>query len=348
MKIITILLTFFLTQVTFSQSEYKISAEGFTFDKPVGSTVKLTVFLSAVNIGSVEEFNGQLRYIRLISKRDASRNYTIQSYTKIVDNDESITGYHVFSLSFLVPTDAADLSIVLPEVYGNLTIPITNETYDRWLVKGNSDKAGKSKNIYPTFTKYVGFGLGFEGGFLSNSSTDAQSVIVGSLGLDILPKILKTGKDKQSVLFADLSLIWGGFLSKGNANGINGLYHPDTSLYQVKDGDSSAVNFTCVGAGLGYFFNLGSVNPVVTASAIYTTIIPIRIKAGSKSVSASSLGELGSYSAFGFKLEAGLHIGEYFLISYSFKSFKINESYDFLKKNHQMHTLKISIWGWDK
>lgn len=64
----------------FSQSEYKVSAEGFTFGKPVANTVKFTVYLSVSNIGSIEEFNEQIRNLKLISKPDKTGSNILNDY----------------------------------------------------------------------------------------------------------------------------------------------------------------------------------------------------------------------------------------------------------------------------
>jgi len=342
-KILLVTFVLFAIQHTTAQPEYKISAEGFTFGKPVGNNVKLTVFLSASNTGSIEEFTGQLRNIKLISRQDNSGSYILDDYKKVLDNDKELNGYNVFSLSYIVPVGATDLTMIMPELYGNLSIPITKENYEQWVAKGNnaenspSVQKKASKSIVP-FTKYVGIGIGFELSVLNNSAQGSKSGTFGALSIEILPKILNFGKKSQSVLFGQLTFNWGGLFG-GDAGTLKSIYQPDTS-FNITDGDSSGFNYISYGAGLGYYFDIGKIKPVVSAGIVNTEMIPIRIKENNYNIP--------NYSALGYRLEAGFEIAQNFFISYVFRYFQIKDASVYLQKIHRMHSIKLSIWGWDK
>ena len=84
-KLLPLFIFILFTNILYSQDEYKISTEGFTFGKPVGDNVKLTVYLSATNIGSVEEFSGQLRNIKLTSGKYSTTSYYPEDYKRIIE-----------------------------------------------------------------------------------------------------------------------------------------------------------------------------------------------------------------------------------------------------------------------
>ena len=136
-KTIVSLLLIFSSCIINSQTEYKISADGFTFDKPIGNTVKLNIYLSVSNVGSLEQFNGQIRNIKLTTK-DKSRYFTLIDFNKVMDNRENITDFDIFLLSYNIPVDASDITLSLPEIYGGLTIPISSDSYQQIVSKGNN------------------------------------------------------------------------------------------------------------------------------------------------------------------------------------------------------------------
>ena len=339
-KVLLLFVLILFTNILYSQNEYKISTEGFTFGKPVGDNVKLTVYLSATNIGSVEEFSGQLRNIKLTSGKYNTESYYPEDYKRIIDNDKEISGYTVFLLSYTVPVNASDLALVLPDNYGKLNISITKDDYKRWYAKSEQSKSSKTKSIYPSFfSKYVGAGWGFDIGVLDNSTRKSKTSGVLSLSVELLPKLFKFGKEKQSVLFGIIGFNLGVMLEP-NVNNLKKMYSPDTNSYKLQDGDSTSFYYTSYGVGLGYYFDIGNVNPVISASLVNTTMIPFDLYENNR--------EMQSYSAWGLKVEAGLQFINNVMLSYVFRYFKIDGESEYLNKYHKMHLIRISMWGWDK
>mgnify|MGYP000847523926 CR=1 FL=1 len=322
MKFILSLLIFFLfLRPCLSQTEYKISTEGFTFEKPVERTVILKIYLSISNTGAVEEFPGEVKKIKLKSSNyDFDKDIFFVDYKKIISNDESLTNFSVFALSFLVPMDAANIKIVFPERYGGLAVDVTKKNYYEWSKSNSPEEREKRKaGFLPQvdFTKYVGFGLSLEGGMLNNSSTRSSSRTIGSIGFEILPRLYNFGKENRSAVFATVNINYGGWLNKDDANGFNGFYNPDTSIYKVIDrekADSSAVTYFSYGGGLGVIIYLGKVNPMLSISYVNTQFSERRMLLKVNNI----LTELPKYDGWGIKVDVGIEFSNV-LLAYSFR-----------------------------
>ncbi|MBX7047336.1 MAG: hypothetical protein K1X86_16015 [Ignavibacteria bacterium] len=350
--ILPILLFFLFLKSGFSQTEYKISTEGFTFEKPVGNTVILKIYLSVANIGALEEFPGEVKKIKLKSSNyNFDKDIFFVDYKKIIGNGENLTNFSVYVLSFLVPLDASNIKIVFPERYGGLAIDVTKKNYNEWAVSNspeNTSRREKSKTLLPSFTREVGVGFSIEGGIINNSTSGSQSLSTGNLSFELLPRFHEFGKENRSQLFAAINFSFSvGGITKGNAAKLNDFYKPDTSKYKIVDkekSDSSNIGFYSAGIGVGALFYFGKINPVVTISYIYTSIIPYKLLV--KNISNNTYSDMASSNGSGLKIDAGFQFFNSLLIGYTFRYFKPGGDYSFVNKQHEIHTLRIAIWGW--
>ena len=184
-------------------------------------------------------------------------------------------------------------------------------------------------------------------GITENSTQSSKSRLTGSLGFEILPRLYNFGKENKSAIFGTVNFHWGG-IEKGNADGLNNFYRPDSNYYKIIDkekSDSSFVNYISYGGGLGVFVYLGKINPMISISYINTKIIPHKMQVKNAS-SNNSLSDLPSYDGWGFKIDAGIQLFDGMLIAYTFRQFDIKSGYSFLTKQHNMHLFKLAIWGW--
>ncbi|RPI15070.1 MAG: hypothetical protein EHM58_14930 [Ignavibacteriae bacterium] len=283
MKYIFILVSLFLfAGYVNSQPEYKISAEGFTYGQPTENTVKLTIYLSAANVGSVDEFNGQLRNIMLISKQDKTGAYYLEEYKRIVDNNKEVSGHTIFLLSYTVPKNVTDLVLVLPPIYGSLNIPITKENYEQWAEKvgdNNNNNNSSNNNNKPTskaakvvfdINKYIGigFGVGAANTYLNNSVTSFL------FDLSLYPKLFRFGRNNKYTIgasFSYLPTIHVGSTPEKDIFSYFG-YNPktDSIIYHVNDTASLSSYF--LGGGMGISSKFGSaVTTLVCNYGYYTT-----------------------------------------------------------------------------
>jgi len=346
--VVSIILFLSLFQLGSAQTEYKISTEGFTFEKPVENTVILKIYLSVANIGALEEFPGEVKKIKLKSSNyNFAKDIFFVDYKKIIGNGENLTNFSVYALSFLIPMDAANIKIVFPERYGGLTVDVTKKNYYEWSKSNSPEEREKRKTGFLPqvhFTKYVGFGLSLEGGILNNSSTRSSVRTIGSIGFEILPRLYNFGKENRSAVFATANINYGGWLNKDDANGFTGFYNPDTSIYKVIDrekADSSAVPYFSYGGGLGVFIYLGNVNPMLSISYVNTQFSERKMLLKVN----NTLTELPKYDGWGVKVDVGIEFSNV-LLAYTFRQFTTESNYSFLNKQHQMHLFKVALWGW--
>jgi hypothetical protein len=330
-----------LSSIIFSQSEYKISAEGFTFGKPVGNTVKLTIFLSASNVGSFEEFSGQLRNIKLISKKYSTGNYLLEEYKRIIDNDKNINGYVVFSLSYSVPIDANDISLQLPEIYGSLIIPITYENYTQWAEKGNNAERNAVKNESKTnfitkLTRYLGIGFGMGGA----NTFFKQSLWTFLVDVSAYPKLFSFGKDDRFTIGASFSWTPNSYAGGDPENDLFKYYGYNRSVDTVIHHKDKATMYSYfIGGGLGISAKYGS------------TIPALIINYGHYSNSSTNFdvrNKISGYSSSGYNSFSGTSWKIDFLISYQkYSNFKYSFVYgDFKTKGIvRGHFFTIGIGG---
>lgn len=329
----------------FSQSEYKVSAEGFTFGKPVGNTVKLTVFLSASNIGSIEEFNGQIRNIKLTSKQDNSGSYILDEYKKIIDNDKDINGYSVFSLSYIVPVDASDLTLVLPAIYGSLNIPISKDDYKKWIAKGNDAESSPENNskarksTVDKVIKYVG------GAFTIGYGINQKNNSFGSIPFEIAiwPKILKFGKNDKHIIFGNIGIQWNlPATSKRNLGAYYGLDDPRYIVNYDQGRDTTDMIGTMFFGGIGYGIKLGKINGI---TSINYGLFSQTLKATSIRDSISGLNYSNpSVSNGAWKIDLGIEIN-HFYIGYSLIYFEIKNGDAITSGVYRNHLFRIGVGG---
>ena len=341
----SILLLLLLSSLIHSQSEYKVSAEGFTFGKPVGNNVKLTVFISVSNIGSIEEFNGQIRNIKLKSRQDNSGSYILDDYKKIIDNDKELNGYSVFSLSYIVPVDASDLILVLPNIYGSLNIPISKDDYKNWVAKGynikgsteNNNKAKKS--TIDKVVEYVG------GAFTIGYGINQKNNSFGSIPFElaIWPKIFKIGNNNKHTIFGNVGIQWNlPITSKSSLGAYYGIDDPRFVVKYDQDRDTTDMIGTMFFGGLGYAINLGKVNGITSISY---GIFGQTLKATSIRDSISGISYSNpSVSNGAWKIDLGMEIN-HFYFGYSLIYFEIKNGDAITSGVYRNHLFRIGIGG---
>ncbi len=342
-KILFLICALFNIHSFFAQSEYKVSAEGFTFGKPVGNTVKLTVFLSASNIGSIEEFNGQIRNIKLTSRQDNTGSYILDDYKKIIDNDKEINGYSVFSLSYIVPVDASDLTLILPAIYGSLNIPISKDDYKKWIAKGNdaesSDQSKGKKGIVNKTIEYVGIALTI--GYGINQKNNSFGSI--PIELAIWPKILKFGKNDKHIIFGNVGY-YGNLpvTSKSNLGAYYGLDDPRYIVKYDQGRDTTDMVGSMLFGGIGYAINLGKINSI---TSVNYGIFSQTLKATSIRDTLSGLNYSNpSVSNGAWKIDVGIEIN-HFYVGYSFIYFEIKKGDAITTGVYRNHLFKIGVGG---
>lgn len=340
-----VLIVFFITIQCYSQHEYKLSAEGFTFGKPVGSTVKLTIYLSASNIGSIEEFGGQLRNIKLISKKYNSVNYQLEEYKRIIDNDKSANGYTIVSLSYIVPVDANDISLVLPEIYGSLNIPVTLENYEQWIAKGNNtgdspkNRQSVQKNIYGKALDYIGYTL--SGGYgLVKKNNEVQGITIDA---NLQLKLFKFGKSKKSTVFLQGGYMWR-FILGGKSEYSKFFNLNNTNLITEYDYgvDTTRFNAGLVYGGIGYSYRINEIS-IITAvnyGNLFQNLTATRVKDTIENVEYKNL----DFKMDVWKLDIGF-LYKYLFIGYSFIYGDMKKNNPIIDGVYRIHNFKIGIGG---
>lgn len=339
------ILILLITISIYSQSEYKVSAEGFTFDKPNGNIVKLTIYMSASNIGSIEEFSGQLRNIKLISKKYNTLNYALEEYKRIINNDKSNNSYSLFSLSYNVPIDANDISLQLPAIYGNLLIPITNENYVQWIAKSNSSEDSPNsrqpvaKNAYGKALDYIGYTL--SGGYgLYKKFNEIQAI---TIDVNIQLKIFKFGKNKNSTIFAQGGYMWrfilGGRSEYSKYFDLNNINYLTEYDYGV---DTTHFNTGLVYGGIGFGYKFKEINMITAMNygSFFQNLTATRIKDTLKN---------NEYKNPDFKMDVWkFDIGflyKYLYLGYSFIYGDMKKGNPIIDGVYRIHNFKIGIGG---
>lgn len=340
-----LILLFLIPSFVFSQPDYKISAEGFTFGKPAGNTVKLTVFLSAANIGSIEEFTGQLRNIKLISKKYSSASYLLDEYKRIINNNKNINGYAVFSLSYIVPVDANDISLQLPEIYGSLIIPITYENYEQWVQKenttGNSSDNMQSakKGIYGKTLDYIGYSL--SGGYgINQHVNEIQSI---NVDLNVQIKVFKFGKNNKYTLFGQAGYMWRFSLGNKNDNAkYFGLNNPHYTTEFDFGTDTTRMMAGLVYGGVGFGFRINDIN-IITAvnyGNLFQELSGTRIKDTVANIEYRN----PDFKMDVWKIDIGL-LYKYLYVGYSFIYGDMKKGNPIIDGAYRIHNFKIGIGG---
>lgn len=346
-NILLVTLVLFAIQHTTAQPEYKISAEGFTFGKPVGNNVKLTVFLSASNTGSIEEFTGQLRNIKLISRQDNSGSYILDDYKKVLDNDKELNGYNVFSLSYIVPVGATDLTMILPELYGNLSIPITKENYEQWVAKGSEENANsKSKKADNAWTLFNNFRYGADVGLGYLLSQNGSANMIG-VGLDLRFGYRRLLNSKQNIAII-VQGCYSGLFFPGATKLLNfeKLYGIDRNRYQSINFDGeSKLSQSFFGAGIGFEFKVRKISPQIMfwyGSVMHSFRYPDYLDSLNNTIIKSNIEVSSGFNSW--KIEIGANISNMVSIRYSFLSFKFSTNAEFLNQRFQSHNLSVGLY----
>lgn len=344
-KIFFLTLLIFAAQIVVAQTEYKVSAEGFTFGKPVGNTVKLTVFLSVSNIGSVEEFNGQIRNIKLTSKQDNSGSYILDDFKKIIDNDKESTGYSVFSLSYIVPVDASDLTLILPEIYGSLNIPITKDDYKKWIAKGNDaeDNANKNTSKATLFNQFR-YGLSINSGLITSANDNLTSIgLAFHLGYR---KFLNSSRTfSMMVWFEADGRFYPGASKLSNLEDFFGIDRNQFDLEDPSKENSSKLSATYLGIGIGFSKKFGRISPLFMVS-IGEIISSCSLPSYKDKINGLIIKPNSEYTtSFDIlKFDIGADINDLFSVKYSFLTCNLLNPFLHTKEKYQFHALNIGVF----
>ena len=335
-KYCLLLILFFITRLSFSQNDYMISSNGYNFEELDNNNIYVKIYLTAYNLGALTKWNDDIKDFKLFSEIN-KEYYKLSSYMPLFDIENSGSSPVFFNLKFIVPKDARQIVLKLPEKYGGLKISLYQNSYN------TQQNLNASKNNYDapfSLSDHLGFYFGIP---YQIKSINSSSINTLGVGIGILPKITTFGKSNNTVLFADLKAEFNFGLNWG-ANSFNKLYNLDNNKYQVSETytDSSTSNTYIYSLGIGVFHYLGDVSPMVSLSAAYMKNVffdlTVHDLENEKKFDPS-------FGAWGIRVDIGLSIMKYLYAGYSFGSFTPKTNVDILNKQIITNSIQIGVKG---
>ncbi len=147
--IVLFLLLIVINRTSYSQSDYKISANGYTFESYNDHEVSLKIYLSSYSLGSVTEWDGDLSGFVLSSER-GQKVFPLKEFIPVIKENNTGTKPAVFTLIYLVPKNADYIVLKLPEKYNNLNIKIYDKSYNA------QNQITEKKNTIGKIENYLG------------------------------------------------------------------------------------------------------------------------------------------------------------------------------------------------
>ncbi len=264
-----ILIFLIISNSLLAQNEVKFSSEGFIFKNPTKEDVTLALYISITNLGTINEFFGPFRNIKLNYSVDGKRN-SIENYdNRVVMRDENEeTNLVIYELLYKIPRIANKIEVIIPDPSSHSTPPteisIYENSFNHYEKSGGKDiiYGSKSKNesLYPEFLKYFIPSLGIGANYYGYNKQIKTPVAV-VLDVSLYPKFF-TINDKFH--FGGSFNMAFSFL-QGSQDNIMNIFGTNNGTYTpvVKQGDTSFAGQTFIGAGLGFGVKFGKIKPAV-------------------------------------------------------------------------------------
>lgn len=332
------LLLLFTSRLNFSQSDFKLSSEGYSFKSLNSNEVMLKIYLTASSLGSLSSWSGDTRNFELYSER-SQRRFILKEFTPVLNINSIGTMPLVLSLTYVVPKDAENIFLKVPKRYNGFDLKIYERSYN------NQIEDSKKKNTLEKIEDYIGLYFAVPYQLENVNSMDlGKSVNHLGIGIGVLPVIKKFGKTEKTVLFGDLKVDFN-FALAYKLSDFSKLYSINASGYQVSERfkDSSKSKNFIYSAGFGISHKLGFINPIVSVSAALLDLkfndITIHDLNNERKFNPG-------FTAWGYRIDIGLNFSTSIVyLGYSFSRFSPKTNIDLFNKPVIYNSIQFGVKG---
>lgn len=322
-----IIIAFSFINEAVCQMEYKVSLESSSWSNETKDYVNINLNLLFIPTGTEYSWDGDVSDFYLQVNHANTKRVT--SYQKLIQDDKMTLA----TLSFEVLKSDRDLTLHIPEKFGKRDVEIS-----KGFNASQNHSSKKSESFLNKIFDFGGIKADFMGSLNSVGSTSGQFFWGGEMSI-MLGFYTFNKKGNAVNLFLDLS---GSFTGISTFRNFNKYVNINDTKYTNLRPDSSFFHNISGGAGIGFKYNLGNINPILKLNygVITLKLADLRLYNYETGQSLYNF----TYTTPLWKIEAGFQIFKHLYIGYSYSFYEIkNSSVDFFNKQYTNHALYLGF-----